>query len=221
MSDAAARREADSLTSQNVVLRASAGTGKTTVLVERLLVLLLRDGLDPGQIVAITFTEDAAANMKSRLRRRLQDAFRWSLGEDVKPPLDDAVREAGDESVGRRAAAALEQLDRAVIETIHAFAGCLLRMFPEESGVDASFAVDDENAVAESIDRAWAAWSREEFAEGLNSVAAPIADASGEVVAAVHVHGPSYRFPRPGTEDEIAAPVVATAARICGRLRSA
>ncbi|MBI2923566.1 MAG: UvrD-helicase domain-containing protein [Planctomycetes bacterium] len=165
MSDASARREAVSLTSQNVVLRASAGTGKTTVLVERLLVLLLRDGLKPDQIVAITFTEDAAANMKSRLRRRLQDAFRWSLGEEVKPPIDDAVREAGDEAVGRRAAAALEQLDRAIIETIHAFAGRLLRLFPEESGVDASFAIDDETAVAESIDRDWAAWSREEFAE--------------------------------------------------------
>ncbi len=65
------------------------------------------------------------------------------------------------------------------------------------------------------------AWVREEFAEGLNSVAAGIADADGEVVAAVHVHGPSYRFPRPGTEDEIAAHVVATAARISGRIRSA
>lgn len=70
------------------------------------------------------------------------------------------------------------------------------------------------------------AWVREEFAEGLNSVAAAIVDAEGEgvaaaAVAAVHVHGPSYRFPRPGTESEIAALVVATAARISGRLRSA
>ena len=42
------------------------------------------------------------------------------------------------------------------------------------------------------------AWVREEFDEGINSVAAPVADASGEVVAAVHLHGPSYRFPVAG-----------------------
>ena len=64
-------------------------------------------------------------------------------------------------------------------------------------------------------------WAREEFDEGISSVAAPIADANGEVVAAVHVHGPSYRFPVPGTERDIAEEVVAAAARIAGSLRHA
>lgn len=63
------------------------------------------------------------------------------------------------------------------------------------------------------------AWVHEEFAEGLNSVAAPIADASGDVVAALHVHGPSYRFPASGDEPEIGRHVVASAARIAARLR--
>jgi IclR family acetate operon transcriptional repressor len=63
------------------------------------------------------------------------------------------------------------------------------------------------------------AWVHEEFAEGLNSVAAPIADASGDVVAAVHVHGPSYRFPASGSEVETGRLVVASAARIAARLR--
>ena len=44
------------------------------------------------------------------------------------------------------------------------------------------------------------AWVHDEFAEGISSVAAGIADVSGEVVAALHVHGPSYRFPPPGRE---------------------
>jgi DNA-binding IclR family transcriptional regulator len=65
------------------------------------------------------------------------------------------------------------------------------------------------------------AWAREEFDHGISSVAAPIADASGEVVAAVHLHGPSYRFPAPGTETAIAELVVTTAARIAGSLRQA
>ena len=42
------------------------------------------------------------------------------------------------------------------------------------------------------------AWVLEEFDEGIASVAAPIADGSGEVIAAVHLHGPSYRFPADG-----------------------
>ena len=59
-------------------------------------------------------------------------------------------------------------------------------------------------------------WALEEFDEGISSVAAPIADANGEVVAAVHLHGPSYRFPVPGTERRDAEQVVATAAHIAG-----
>jgi len=63
------------------------------------------------------------------------------------------------------------------------------------------------------------AWAIEEFDEQISSVAAPIADASGEVVAAVHVHGPSYRFPPPGHESDLSDLVVAGAARIASRLR--
>ena len=72
-----------------------------------------------------------------------------------------------------------------------------------------------------SIRRDGYTWAREEFDEGISSVAAPIADANGEVVAAVHVHGPSYRFPVAGTERAIAEDVVAAAARIAGSLRHA
>jgi DNA-binding IclR family transcriptional regulator len=64
------------------------------------------------------------------------------------------------------------------------------------------------------------AWVREEYALGISSVAAPVADARGELVAAVHVHGPSYRFPTEGTEDAIAQAVRAAAAKIGARLRA-
>jgi DNA-binding IclR family transcriptional regulator len=64
------------------------------------------------------------------------------------------------------------------------------------------------------------AWALEEFDEGIASIAAPVADGSGEVVAAVHVHGPSYRFPAAGSETGIADRVIATAARIAGSLRT-
>ena len=64
------------------------------------------------------------------------------------------------------------------------------------------------------------AWVHEEFAEGLNSVAAAVADGSGGIVAAVHVHGPAYRFPD-GREAEIGAVVLAAATRASERLRPA
>lgn len=63
------------------------------------------------------------------------------------------------------------------------------------------------------------AWAREEFDHGINSVAAPIADASGEVIAAVHIHGPSYRFPGANDEAAISRKVVAAASQIAGSVR--
>jgi DNA-binding IclR family transcriptional regulator len=63
------------------------------------------------------------------------------------------------------------------------------------------------------------AWAIEEFDAGISSVAAPIADASGEVIAAVHIHGPSYRFPPAERPTELAQLVVSGAARIAAGLR--
>jgi DNA-binding IclR family transcriptional regulator len=63
------------------------------------------------------------------------------------------------------------------------------------------------------------AWVRDEFAGGITSVAAPIADAGGEIIAAVHVHGPTYRFPGK-REAEVTRAVVSASARIGERLRA-
>jgi len=58
------------------------------------------------------------------------------------------------------------------------------------------------------------AWGLEEFAEGIDSVAAPIRDARDNAIAAIHVHGPAYRFPPAGTETRVATAVVEAAARV-------
>lgn len=62
------------------------------------------------------------------------------------------------------------------------------------------------------------AWGLEEFAEGIDSVAAPIRDVRGNAIAAVHVHGPSYRFPAPRSEARVANAVRAAAREISERL---
>jgi DNA-binding IclR family transcriptional regulator len=92
-----------------------------------------------------------------------------------------------------------------------------LERFTERTLVDP----DALQARLREVRRDGYAWVREEFDRGINSVAAPIADVSGEVVAAVHLHGPSYRFPTAGSEALIAERVVTTAARIAGSLRQA
>jgi DNA-binding IclR family transcriptional regulator len=62
-------------------------------------------------------------------------------------------------------------------------------------------------------------WAMDEFEAGISSIAAPIADASGEVIAAVHVHGPSYRFPGERSRADLAQMVLAGASRIAAGLR--
>ncbi len=70
----------------------------------------------------------------------------------------------------------------------------------------------------EDVRRAGFAWVFEEMSEGLNSVAAPVFNPAGNVIAAVSAHGPSYRFPAPGASASVAAFVVETAGRVTDRL---
>jgi DNA-binding IclR family transcriptional regulator len=91
---------------------------------------------------------------------------------------------------------------------------------PMERFTDRTLA--DPDAVRErlrDIRRRGFAWAIEEFDDGISSIAAPIADGSGEVIAAVHVHGPSYRFPTEAAESELPPVLLAGAARIAAGLR--
>ena len=108
----------------NVVLEASAGTGKTRVLVERY-VNLLRAGVDPVHILAITFTRKAAAEMRQRIVERLKEASRVSQIDAAR--WRDLRSRLGD--IG--------------ISTIDAFCLRLLREFPLEADVDPGFELSD------------------------------------------------------------------------------
>jgi ATP-dependent helicase/nuclease subunit A len=136
--DEAARRDAVD-PSRNIVLEASAGTGKTRVLVERY-VNLLRAGVEPGHILAVTFTRKAAAEMRERIIDRLRDASRTS-------ELDRA-----------RWRELKSRLGDIAISTIDAFCLSLLREFPLEADVDPGFDVaadtDVPRLVAESLTHA-------------------------------------------------------------------
>jgi ATP-dependent exoDNAse (exonuclease V) beta subunit len=106
----------------STVVEASAGTGKTTALVNRI-VDAIAEGTAVENIVAVTFTHAAAGNMKLRVRQELERR-RAGVGEArVRELLSDAAR----------------SLDRAFIGTIHAFCAQLLRRRPVEAGVDPVF----------------------------------------------------------------------------------
>ncbi len=125
---------------------ANAGSGKTRVLVERVIRLLL-DGTKPERILCLTFTKAAAAEMSDRLFRTLG---RWSLLPDNqlierlveiegKPPSPQALIRAR-----KLFASAIETPGGLKIQTIHAFAQSLLRRFPQEAGIAPHFAVMDD-----------------------------------------------------------------------------
>ena len=63
------------------------------------------------------------------------------------------------------------------------------------------------------------AWTAEEYAEGITSVAAAVAGEDGELAAAVHLHGPAYRFPGPRSRDDVASTVMEAARRISANVR--
>ena len=135
---------------------ANAGSGKTHVLVQRVIGLLLRD-TPPEKILCITFTKAAAANMAERIFRTLGD---WIVLDDAA--LDARLRDVGiahpDTGTRRRArelfARALETPGGLKVQTIHALCTRLLQQFPFEANVPAHFTVLDDRDQADMIERA-------------------------------------------------------------------
>jgi ATP-dependent helicase/nuclease subunit A len=143
----------------SVFVSANAGAGKTHVLAQRVIRLMLDggpDGVDPGKILCITFTKAAAANMATRVYDRLKG---WiALGDDA---LDGAIREIGvteiDAAKRRRArrlfAQALDTPGGLKVQTIHAFCTRVLQQFPFEADVAAHFRVLEDRARNEMLER--------------------------------------------------------------------
>ncbi len=128
---------------RSVWVAASAGSGKTQVLVDRVVRLLL-DGAEPQAILCLTFTKAAAAEMANRLFERLSGWIALSdtdLDEELKnlgvPDISTKLRA----SARRLFARALETPGGLKIQTIHAFCERLLQQFPVESGMAPGFRV--------------------------------------------------------------------------------
>jgi len=165
--DRLARELAETTFDRNVVVVAGAGTGKTTLLVNRLVHLLVKhpDPVMVTEIVALTFTNKAATEMKVRLRERLTLLAQPEI--DTTRAKDGGAVSAADlctryglstEEVASRAAAALRDLEKSQIGTLHSFAAHLLRLYPLEGGVDPAFQEDDGLRFDEHFAACWDVW---------------------------------------------------------------
>ncbi len=169
--DRDARRTATTVFDRNLVVEAGAGTGKTSLLVERLLVALGAGLADASSFAAITFTEKAAAEMRERLAAGLEELR--ALAGGARPDAAKASGRAfahltGERGIAKadlapRALSALVDLDRAKVVTIHGFCSELLRSHPLEAGVVPGFAVDDGPLYKALLDEAWEEFLRAEL----------------------------------------------------------
>ena len=110
--------------SGNILISASAGSGKTHTMIERVIRLILQKKADVEEILAVTFTEKAAADMKEKLKKALIKAY----------------KETGDESL----VASLNKIPTCDISTIHSFCARLIRAYFFVVGVSPDFKIADE-----------------------------------------------------------------------------
>jgi ATP-dependent exoDNAse (exonuclease V) beta subunit len=147
-SDARARHLIATALDDTLVVEAAAGTGKTTELVGRIVRILAEGRTSVDKIVAVTFTEKAAGELKLRLRERL-DRERTAIQDD---------------NARRHLDLALTRLEEAHISTIHGFCADLLRERPVEARIDPLFEVLTEDAAFRKFDDAFGRWLQEQLA---------------------------------------------------------
>ena len=114
--------------SESYIIEAAAGTGKTTVLVTRIINLIKEGEARLEEIVAITFTEKAAAELKVKLRQEMERVAQADPSSDENSRISEAISD----------------LERMQVTTIHSFCGSLLRERPVEAGLDPNFEVADD-----------------------------------------------------------------------------
>lgn len=127
-----------------LIIEAAAGTGKTTALVSRIVAVVARGLTTLDHVVAVTFTEKAAGELKLRLREEIESARHNE--RDFDPAARARLRDS------------LAKLEEAHIGTIHSFCADLLRERPIAAGVDPMFEVAPDEVQRTLFDAAFARW---------------------------------------------------------------
>ena len=130
---------------KNIFVEAGAGAGKTTVVVKRVVNQLKWGKVKPEELVVITFTKKAAAELYDRISRGISDALKTGrTGENAEDILDDEMR--------RKLEYAQQNIDKMTVSTIHSFCGKLLkeRAFDALSPINARVLEDNEEKTLKS-----------------------------------------------------------------------
>ncbi|MGC8627678.1 MAG: UvrD-helicase domain-containing protein [Acidimicrobiales bacterium] len=149
LADQQARDRARSDLASNLFVEAGAGSGKTKVLVDRVLALVTSGEVELANVAAITFTEKAAAELRDRVTRE----------------LERYIAEHPGTIEAERCQVALDQADGAAIGTLHSFAQRVLREHAIEAGLPPRVEVLDEVSSDVAFDRRWSAFQDELFAD--------------------------------------------------------
>ena len=154
----------------NFLVEASAGTGKTYSLVTRVVSLIkagpANGGATMDRLVAITFTEAAAAELSDRIRSRMEQLLADHHPDDARDVLGPL---SADERT--RVETAIRNIDQATIQTIHSFAGQLLRERPTDVGLPPGWLQLDDLAATQRFNESWERWL--EWALGSNTGVSP------------------------------------------------
>ncbi|MFW2387008.1 MAG: UvrD-helicase domain-containing protein [Polyangiales bacterium] len=147
------------------LVEASAGTGKTYTITTYFVRAILESDLSPEQILVLTYTKAATAELRARVRERIVLAlglldFEAEQQDVLQGVLATAVDRFGRTHVEQKLRKALSEMDRAAILTIHGFCQRLLQDFPLEFGIDFDFEVS-ENVVALNAELATDFWAAE------------------------------------------------------------
>lgn len=185
-SDEKARSTAIYQTAKNILVQAGAGTGKTTLLTDRLCYLILGKNIPIDKIIALTFTEKAAAEIKSQLLQKMQN-ISYLLKElpiqDLRPEKKQQIISLTDYIVNIKQQqspdkttqdiknqiikdidANFELAERAVISTMHSFCLKILRQFSTEAKIAPDCKPVNRDALNPILDKTWTSFLNEELA---------------------------------------------------------
>ena len=153
---------------KNIIVEAGAGTGKTTLLADRLCYLILGKNIKLDEIVALTFTEKAAAEIKLRLMETMRDIIADLSSQNPRLEITKNLTEGKyfkntKKELAQKIELTFDLIERAQICTIHSFALQLLRLYPLEAGLAPQTEIDSGFISSYIFNKNWSVFLEEEL----------------------------------------------------------
>ena len=169
LKDDAARHNAISCLDRSILVEAGAGSGKTAIMAGRIAVMLAQ-GVAPGSIAAVTFTELAASELLLRVRDFVNDLVDDRIAPELRAGLPEGLSAAQRENL----ISAAEAIDEITCSTIHGFCQRLIKPYPAEANIDPGATVIDGNQADLNFQDIIDGWLRERLSADQDGVLAEL-----------------------------------------------